>query len=443
MEESPDALREVSFEEAMAMAIFFQKHGHLDDAQQVYSKLAEVFPEHPDVLHYSGVLAHQQGRHDAAVELIERSLTLQPDQAGCYNNLGIIYKNAGRIDEAIVAYERAIALDRNHANAHNNLGVLFKAQNRMVEAESAYRTAIDLDEGYSDAYHNLGILLSYLRRTEEAVKCFCKAITLTRHHPEARRLLALAYCTLGQQDKAVEIYEQWLKDNPGDVIAEHMLAACSGVNVPLRASDVYVERSFDDFAATFESKLAHLSYRAPALVGGALAQAAGTPAKAFDVLDAGCGTGLCAAYLAPYARQLIGVDLSAGMLAQAKEKNLYDELVKSELTEYIASCRRAFDVIVSADTLCYFGGLEDVATTVSAALRPGGRFIFTAEELVGAAERDFQIRVHGRYAHSAAYIDRVLTTFGFDVEIAHAELRMESGRPVQGLVVRALSEGPR
>ena len=85
------------------------------------------------------------------------------------------------------------------------------------------------------------------------------------------------------------------------------------------------------------------------------------PSKSLDVLDAGCGTGLCGPLVAPYARRLTGVDLSAGMLAQAKEKNVYDALMKGELTEYLRDSREAFDLIVSADTLVYFGGLEDVS----------------------------------------------------------------------------------
>ena len=52
------------------------------------------------------------------------------------------------------------------------------------------------------------------------------------------------------------------------------------------------------------------------------------PSKQLDVLDAGCGTGLCGPLLAPYARRLIGVDLSEGMLALAKEKHVYDALIK-------------------------------------------------------------------------------------------------------------------
>ena len=98
---------------------------------------------------------------------------------------------------------------------------------------------------------------------------------------------------------------------------------------------------------------------------------------------------------------LTGVDLSAGMLEQAKAKQVYDELVQGELTQFLQGRPAAFDLIVSADTLVYFGDLEDVAAAARAALRPGGLFVFTLEELV-VDDGDLEMRLepHGRYAHA-------------------------------------------
>src|SRR4029077_18805485 len=159
------------------------------------------------------------------------------------------------------------------------------------EAEAAYRAAIRIAPDYSDAYNNLGVLLNGQKRQREAARCFSKVITLRPRHPEARRLLALAHFTLGEVDKAVAVFEEWLRDEPDDPIARHMLAACSGRDVPQRASDAYIEKTFDSFAASFDAKLAQLSYRAPALVAEMLAEVGAS--SSLDVLDAGCGTGLC------------------------------------------------------------------------------------------------------------------------------------------------------
>ena len=103
---------------------------------------------------------------------------------------------------------------------------------------------------------------------------------------------------------------------------------------------------------------------------------AGTDAeasKSLDVLDAGCGAGLCGPLIAPCARRLVGVDLSGRMLAQARDKNVYDELIQRELTSYLRDSPAVFDAIVSADTLVYFGPLRDVVAAAARALRPGGR----------------------------------------------------------------------
>ena len=395
-------------------------------------------PRHPDALHFAGVLAHQAGRHDEAIALIERSLAVVPDRADCYSNLGIVFQSAGRFDEAIDAYRRAIALEPGHANAHNNLGVLLRATGNPAGAEAEYRVAIAIDPGHIDAYTNLGILLNGLKRTDEAAACFSKVITLRPKHREARRLLALAHCTLGETAEAVRIFEEWLAEEPDDPIARHMWSACTGRDVPSRASNAFVEQTFDSFAASFESKLERLSYRAPSLVAAALATSEPGPAKQLDVLDAGCGTGLCGPLLAPYARTLTGVDLSEGMLARAREKSVYDTLIKAELTQFLRDHRDAFDVIVSADTLVYFGDLDEVITAATRALRPNGVVVFTLEHAVGAGvDVRSRLQYHGRYNHTPGYVERLLREAGLTPAIAEAELRMEAGVPVAGLVVQA------
>jgi predicted TPR repeat methyltransferase len=438
MEQSPTTDRAVSLDEAISIAIRLQQNDQWVAAGDLYRRILEVAPDHPDAVHYSGVLAHQEGRSEEAVTLIERSLELEPDRADWHSNLGIVLRDRLKLDEAIVACQHAIALDPDHANAHNNLGVLLRAQGKPVEAEAAYRAAIRVSPEHSDAYTNLGILLNGQKRTHEAVVCFCKVITFRPKHPEARRLLALAHWTLGEVDEAVGVFEEWLKEEPDHPIARHMIAACSGRDVPARASDAFIETTFDSFAGSFDAKLARLLYRAPALVAGMLADSNVEASKSLDVLDAGCGTGLCGPLIAPYARRLVGVDLSARMLAQAQARHVYDELVKRELTAYLRDSPRLFDVIVSADTLVYFGPLDGVVVASADALRPGGQLIFTVEESIDAgSDAGYAISPHGRYSHTRPYLERVLADANLLPEIMPAELRLEAGDPVQGLLVRA------
>ena len=436
MQESETPPRELTLDEAVALAILLQKNEQLGEAEELYRRVLDAAPNHPDALHYAGVLAHQQGHSDRAVALIEQSLATAPGRADCYNNLGVVFQSTGKLEAAIEAYQQAIAIDPGHANAHSNLGVVLRASGKPHEAEAAYRAAIEIDPGHIDAFTNLGILLHALNRTKEATECYCKVITLRPKHREARRLLALAHCVLGDVAAAVNIFDEWLAEAPGDPIALHMRAACVGRDAPARASREYIASTFDSFAASFEAKLEQLSYRAPALVA-AMLEESGLEPKQLDVLDAGCGTGLCGPLLAPYARRLIGVDLSERMLALAKQKQVYDALITSELTDYLRGQPATFDVIVSADTLVYFGDLESVVGAAASALRPNGLFVFTLEHAVsGAANIDWRLELHGRYSHARGYVEQVLAAFGLQAWIVPAELRMESGAPVAGLVVR-------
>ena len=436
--ESDTEARELTVDEAIGLAIVLQKNAQLDDAGLLLRRVLDIVPDHPSALHYSGVLAHQQGRNDEGIALVRRSLELSPGQADWHSNLGIILQSTGDLDTAIASYERAIAIDPGHANAHNNLGVLLRAMGKPADAEAAYRTAIQRNPEHIDAYTNLGILLDGLKRSEEAAACYCKVITLRPKHKDARKLLALAHCFLGETDEAVKIFDAWLAEEPGDPIAMHLLAACTGRDVAPRASDGFIEHTFDNFAKTFEAKLARLSYRAPDLVAAMLQESGTQPEQRLDVLDAGCGTGLCGRLIAPYARQLAGVDLSEGMLVHAREKQIYDELHRAELTEFLRAHPGAFDVIVSADALVYFGDLAEVLGAAAVALRPNGVLIFTLEHSPSApSERHYHLHPHGRYSHARAYVERVLADLALDVAIAEAELRMEAGVPVAGLVVRA------
>jgi predicted TPR repeat methyltransferase len=79
-----------------------------------------------------------------------------------------------------------------------------------------------------------------------------------------------------------------------------------------------------------------------------------------------------------------------------------------------------------------------VIAAAAVALRPGGVLVFTVEEATDPALADaFAIQRHGRYHHGAGYVSRLLASCGLSVAIERGELRMESGLPVQGLIVQA------
>jgi len=425
--------------EALGRALELQRSGELGPAERLLSAVLRAEPENPDALHFLGVLRYQQARREEAIALIRRAVAISPDYADAHNNLGNILKVEGQREAAERAYRRTLEIAPGHPDALNNLGLLLKAADRLEEALEAFDRAIATAPRHTTAHYNRGNTLVYLGRHEEAVEAYRRAIEVFPGHYEALKSLGVELYRLGRIEEARETYRQLLAVDPDNPVAAHMLAACAGAASPARASDRYVRRVFDRMASTFDEHLEQLHYHAPALIAQALAREVGAAEAALDILDAGCGTGLCGPLLRPYARTLTGVDLSPGMLARARERKTYDRLVEHELTAYLEGNPAAFDALVSADTLVYFGVLKAVLGAASRALRSGGRLAFTVEALDdGEGGPGFRLNPHGRYSHAPEYLRRTLGGAGFvAVAIEPVHLRLERGVPVEGLLVTA------
>jgi len=430
---------ELSIGDALAFAVQLHRAGELNEAETIYSRILELAPDYADALHFLGILRLYRGREDEAIALVSRSIELNPSQADWHSNFGNVLLAAQRRPESIEAYKQAVALDPAHAAAFTNLGAVLALEGRTDEAATAYQQAIKANPQYAEAYNNYGNLLTGTGHIRDGLEYYCKALTFRRNDPYTRMLVGLAHTRLGHVDEAAEVFRDWLRDEPDHPIAQHLLAACSGIGIPARASDAYIEKSFDEFADTFDARLSILEYRAPQLIADALRRACGEPKKALVALDAGCGTGLCGLLIASHCSRLVGVDLSQRMLYKAGGRGVYDELVKGELTGFLGQHASVFDIVLSADTLVYFGALADVCRAAFGALRDEGSLLFTLEAASDAeAPAGFKLNPHGRYSHSESYARRALSECGFrSVEIQRSVLRMEAGSPVAGWVVTA------
>jgi predicted TPR repeat methyltransferase len=385
-------------------AVALHQRGELAAAQAAYERVLAAQPEQGDALHFLGVLMHQRGRNDEALLLIRRAADLLPGHAVIQNNLGNVLQDQGDMHGAVIAYRAAVAVDSNNATTHYNLGIALERTLQLDAAIDAYRSAVVLSPDDGDAQKNL-------------------AQTLRR---------------VGRQTEASVALSAWLDLEPGNPVAAHLLAACTGTEVPERASDAYVAETFNAAADNFDRRLKDLGYKAPELVGAALEAELGVGVGDRIVLDAGCGTGLAAPHLRPYAKRLDGVDLSAGMIARARACGLYDRLEIGELSAFLGLTPSRYDLIASVDTLVYFGRLDTVLSTVASALRFGGLLVFTLEVLTEDRNQGFELAGSGRYRHGADYLRKTLDAADLSTRrLERAALRSENGVPVSGFVVSA------
>lgn len=378
--------------------------GDFDAARDIYQRVLKRRPKDPDALNFLGMLECQQGNHEQGVKLLRWSLQNAPSNPHAWVNLGNVLAQVRELDEACAAYERATGLDPTLWQPWYNLGVLNRHRGRLEDALTCMKQALARNPNHDLAYERLGNLLT----------------------------------RAGRGDEAAQLYREWYEFNPKSAVARHMYAATTGELVPGRAADDYVVELFDGFADSFDQVLEGLGYRAPRLVAAAIERhgAAGAPR---DILDAGCGTGLCGPLLKPWSRQLTGVDISGGMVRKARLRGIYDELVVRELCDFMSRRPGDFDVVVSADTLVYFGDLAPAAAGAHRCLRPGGLLAFTVEHWeTDDVEATYRLENHGRYSHAGRYVRQVLTDAGFEVlDIGSDVLRKELNQDVGGLVVVA------
>lgn len=409
-------------------------------AEASYRKVVQDSPVHPQAWNNLGGVLLNQRKFQESLASYEKACAQSSDTADFHYNRGHALHNCQRWQDAENAYKRAIELNPKHAAAYRELGSILQALGQSDEAIASFEKSTEIDALRGEAHCAHGDALSSRGLLPDALLAYRRAIKLDPGYCRAYEHAAHALNCLGQLDEADAMVRNWLELEPDNATANHMLASINTDTAVSRASDDYVEEHFDEFAKHFDSRLALLEYRAPELLCNlARSSAVLTAERKSRILDAGCGTGLCGPLLKPYADTLIGIDLSNGMLDGARERgDHYTELVHGEITEYLQQTNQQFDLIISADTLVYFGDLSEVVKASATCLSDNGWLLFSVEKLAQNSNESYRLNPNGRFSHHHDYLLQTLTDSGFRMEsITAAVLRKELGNPVNGYLVLA------
>lgn len=241
----------------------------------------------------------------------------------------------------------------------------------------------------------------------------------------------------GNSPQAIAAWDRAVQADPSDALGAGLKRDLARqVPVAETMPAAFVEALFDQYAGDFDEALVdRLGYRAPGLLRAALA------GRRFGrAMDLGCGTGLAGQAFRPACDWIEGVDISAGMLAQAQAKGVYDRLDKADLGALEIGDGR-YDLILAADVFVYVGALERIVAWCAGSLSEGGVLGFTVEA-AAESEGPLVLRESRRFAHSRDYLQGVLSAAGFArVRITPATLRRDRGVDIRGFVV--LAEGVR
>lgn len=418
-------------------------------------------------------LALRLGRNEAALDLARTATALDPTHAEGWLQLAMALRRTGDGENARDALDRVLVLDPANLRVLNERGNLALATGDVATAVEDFRRALGVAPGNPVIRCNLGLALGHAGRTADALaelralsredatppECFdhiaalealsgdmaaaeaAQAEGISRFPDRARAhlLMARLKSTLGRTDEALDHFRDCRRLDPDNAEAAFVLAAMGDGEAPPTPPDGYYAGLFDYYADFFEWHLTKkLGYCGHRLIRDRIAAVLGEPAGQLEALDLGCGTGLCAAEVLPWASAIDGIDIAAKMIANAAKRDIYRQLETASALDFLAGKQAAYDLVTAADLLGYIGEPRPLIAAVRRSLRDRGHFCFTAE--LGDVE-SFGMGGHIRYVYNPDFLVSAASDSGFEtVSRDTGTMRRDGEEPirVEVLMLRAI-----
>ena len=437
-------------------------------AAKTYQKAFELDNKNTTALTNLSIIHYELNNLDISENFSQKLLKLDKNNSSVLINLGNIFYQKQDLSKAASFYKKADASKKNYYHAKINLANLYSEQKKYSKAISFAKEAFAIDKSQKMPLMILGTSYFELDELDDSLDHLQNALKLDSNDPWIYNYISQIYQKKGLWKKALEnafkaveksdgkddnqhinfcylIYESTLEDKdsfyqtflpkwekfaPHNNIVFHAVNALKN-NTLDRANNDYVRAIFDIFAPSFEQTLKKLSYQAPMLIEKELKQ---INRKNIAILDLGCGTGLCGKFLKKYTgkNSLTGVDISPQMLLEAKQKNVYNQLIEQDIETYLSSEKNLFDLIILADVITYFGNIEKLFSLLSKRLAKNGIILFTITKNT-SEDKDYFLHSSGRFSHSKSYIQNILKSHNFQTENFYEHsLRTEGDKEVCG-----------
>ena len=439
---------------AANLAIIFYELQNYAEAQNAAVRALKINPQNASALSVMGNLRYHKKDFDGALKFYQQAMETKRDFYTAVLNAASIYFERRDFNTAYFYAKRAVQSYPNSLEAQNLLA------NICIELGRSDEAVLILSELYEknpeDCWLCNLLSQSFQQKKEydRALEMGWRAVVLSKGDNDQQINFGYLLYEIAVESPATDVLfhaRRWQREYPDNPIVRHMTGAMLNAGHVSQINSVYVRDIFNAFADDFENVLGSLDYAVPSLMAEALeALAQNVRLKKMKILDAGCGTGLCGAYLKKYAkfRGLDGVDLSEKMLEVARNKTkfpqvsyrrkkLYTRLYNQDLSQFLSRHENGYDLINAADVFTYFGELGSVFVLMFDALKPGGRILFSVSENSHNKD-DYFLHLSGRFLHSKSYVEEGLKKRGFIIEkLSRVKLRNEGEAEVWGWIVMA------
>lgn len=166
---------------------------------------------------------------EKSIEACKKAIELDPKLPEGYKSLGIAYTYRGimekkddDLEEAMKHFKKALEFNPYYIEPYINMGRIYLFREELDKALENCRKAIELDYGYSPGHIYMGITYIKMKDYNKALEEFQKAIDIEKEMNNPGSTFSLIACvTMGmcydemnKPEKAMEYYEKALKLNP-------------------------------------------------------------------------------------------------------------------------------------------------------------------------------------------------------------------------------------
>lgn len=393
------------------LGLLLLKHKHFEAAKKQFNNVLVLNPNHLDAQFYTGVLQLEANAIEASEKAFQHVLSMDDEHVEALTNMGVIALKKDNPQGAIDYFTKALGFDNDHLEARNNLAATFIHHDRFENALMHYDILLKKDPHNIEYLYNSGVAQMALGHLQEAVDHFETLLSFQADHFDTLNNLAAVYLRIDQREQAIALLERALMVKPADDVTQFLLDVYQKHEKKRDACPTYIKNLFNNYALYYDEHLkGPLNYTLPQAVGRLLHRLVSTHIK--KAIDLGCGTGLCASPLRELSDHLTGIDISAKMLVQAKDKGMYDELIESELITFLTSDHHHYELAIAIDVLPYLGALDAFFRVIHERLTPQGLFLFTHE--LSELEA-WQLQDSARFSHHPDYIQSLCKQLGFNM----------------------------
>lgn len=201
--------------QSYTLSIRLREKARSDKKPSVINADIAAAPKRASELYRKALDLSSRGEHLTAIEQLKLAIAEYPEFINAYNEMGVQYMRLNELEKADESLLAALKIKPDAFEPLLNRGITLFRLKRFTNAELALSSAIGAKDDSAIAHYYLGRALTGLERYGDAETELTRSITIGGvEMKEAYRMLANLFIAKGEDQRAIEALETYLKIGP-------------------------------------------------------------------------------------------------------------------------------------------------------------------------------------------------------------------------------------